>query len=151
MRQSYELPQDNCSHQFHQCSPSHHEMVLMPDYVQASAGVPRPLQLLTGSPMLLAPVSPYHQQGSTKPLVAPAAHSPCHFVPFASMGGESPQARPHDCLQGLMSTLPMSFDVSTPSHSPHHFVPFVSMGGNVLCWLVICSHQQGQLDTVAKG
>jgi hypothetical protein len=79
--------------------------------------------------MSLAPVSPYHQQGSTKPLAAPAAHSPCHFAPFASMGGESPQARLHDCLQGLMAPLPMSFGVLMPSHSPHHFVPFVSMGG----------------------
>jgi hypothetical protein len=79
--------------------------------------------------MLLALVSPYHQQGSTKPSAAPAAHSPHHFVPFASMGGESPQVWPHDCSQGLMAPSPMSFGASTPLHSPHYFVPFVSLGG----------------------
>jgi hypothetical protein len=95
----------------------------------ASAWAPQPSQPWTGTPMLSAPVSPYHQQGSTMPSAAPAAHSSCHLVPFASMGGGSPRAWPHDCLQGLMAPLPMSFGVSTPLHSPHHFIPFVSMGG----------------------
>jgi hypothetical protein len=129
MRQSYDLSQDDGSRRIHQCPLSHHEMALTPNYVQASVWAPQPSQPSTGSPMLLAPVSPYHQQGSEKSLAAPAAHSPCHFVPFASIGGESPQARPHDCSQGLMAPSPMSFVASTPSHSPHHFVPFVSMGG----------------------
>jgi hypothetical protein len=74
-----------------------------------------------------------------KPLVAPVAHSPRNFVPFASMGGESPQAQPHDCLQGLMAPSPMSFGVSTSLHSPHHFVPFVSMGGE-------CTPSAGRLQ-----
>jgi hypothetical protein len=129
MRQSYDLPQDDGSCRFHRCLPFHHKMALTPDYTQASARAPQPSQPSTGSPMLLAPVSPYHQQGSTMPLAAPTAHSPCHLVTFTSMGGESPQARPHDCLQGLMAPLPMSFGASMPSHFPHHFVPFVSMGG----------------------
>jgi hypothetical protein len=88
MRHFYDLPQDDGSRRIHQCPPSHHEMVLMPDYAQAFMLVPRPSQPLTGSPMFLAPVSPYHQQGSTKLLVVLAAHSPRHLVPFASMGGE---------------------------------------------------------------
>jgi hypothetical protein len=129
MRHFYNLPQDDGSSQFHQCSPSHHEMALTPDYAQASPWAPQPSQPSTDSPMLLAPVSPYHQQGSTKLLVAPAAHSPHPFMPFASKGGESLQARLHDRLQGLMAPSPMSFGASMPSHSPHHFVPFVSMGG----------------------
>jgi hypothetical protein len=129
MRQSYNLPQDDGSRWSHQCPPSHHEMALTPKYAQASARAPLPSQPLTGSPMLSAPVSPYHQQGSTMPLAAPAAHSSCHLVPFASMGGGSPQTRPHDCLQGLMAPSPMFFGASTPLHSPYHFVLFVSMGG----------------------
>ncbi len=129
MRQSYDLPQDVSSRHSHQCPPSHHEMALTPKYAQASARAPQPSQPSTSSPMLLAPVSPYHQQGSMKPSVALAAHSPCNFVPFASMGGESPQAQPHDRLQGFMAPSPMSFGASMPLHSPHHFVPFVSMGG----------------------
>jgi hypothetical protein len=48
------------------------------------------LSKLTGSPMLLAPVSPYHQQGSTMPSAASAAYSSRHLKPFASMGGEVP-------------------------------------------------------------
>jgi hypothetical protein len=79
--------------------------------------------------MLLAPVSPYHQRGGMKPSAAPAAHSPCNFMPFESMGGGSPRAQLHNCTQGLMEPSPMSFGASTPLHSPHHFVPFVSMGG----------------------
>jgi hypothetical protein len=83
--------------------------------------------------MLLTPVSPYHQQqGSTKPSAAPASHSPRHLVPFASMGGECPRAKLHNCLQGLLASLPMTFGASMPSHSPYHFVPFASMWGNCI-------------------
>jgi hypothetical protein len=118
---------------------THTHMALMPEYKQASTRAPQPSQPSTGSPMSSAPVSPYHQQGSTKPSVAPATHSPCHFMPFASMGGESPRARLHDRLQGLMAPSPMSFGASMPSHSPHHFVPFVSMGGE-------CTPSAGRLQ-----
>ncbi len=106
MRPTYGVPQDDGSRRSHQCPPSHHEMALMPEYAQASARAPRPSQPLTGSPMSSAPVSPYHQQGSTMPLAAPATYSPCHLVPFASMGGEVPthgrtiarMGRWHPCL-----------------------------------------------------
>jgi hypothetical protein len=117
MRQSYDLPQDDGSRQFHRCPPSHHEMVLTPDYAQASARVPRLSQPSTGSPMSLAPVSPYHQQGSTMPSAAPAAHSSRHLVPFVSMGGKCPHVRPHECSYGLMAPSPHSSMVKTPSVS----------------------------------
>jgi hypothetical protein len=65
-------------------------MALTPEYAQASARAPRPSQPPTGSPMSSAPVSPYHQQGSTMPSAAPAAYYSRHLVPFASMGGGSP-------------------------------------------------------------
>jgi hypothetical protein len=129
MRQSYDLPQDNGSRRSHQCPSSHHKMALRPKYVQASAWAPQPSQPSTGSSMLLAQVSPYHQQGSAMPSAAPEAHSSRHLVPFASMGGGSPQARLHDCSQGLMAPLPMYLGASTPLHPPQHFIPFVSMGG----------------------
>jgi hypothetical protein len=90
MRPTYGVPQDDGSHRSHRCPPSHHEMALTPKYAQASARVPQPSQPSTGSPMLLAPVSPYHQQGSTMQLAAPAAYSSRHLVPFTSMGGEVP-------------------------------------------------------------
>jgi hypothetical protein len=114
---------------------------LTPDYAQASAQVPQPSQPSTDSPMSLALVSPYSQQRSTKPLAAPAAHSPCH-----NMGGECPRARPCNCLHRLMAPSPMSFGASTPSYSPHHFVPSGIMGG------MYSVGRQGQLDMVlAKG
>jgi hypothetical protein len=56
--------------------------------------------------MLSAPVSLYHQQGSTMPSAAPAAHSSRHLVPFASMGRECPHARLHDHSYGLMAPSP---------------------------------------------
>jgi hypothetical protein len=90
MRPTYGVPQDDGSCRSHQCTPSHHKMALMPKYAQASVRAPRPSQPLTGSPMSSAPVSLYHQQGSTMPSAAPAAYSPRHLVPFASMGGEVP-------------------------------------------------------------
>ncbi len=93
MRPTNGVPQDNGSRRSHQCPPSHHELALTPEYAQASARAPQPSQPSTGSPMSLAPVSPYHQQGSTMPLAAPAAYSSRHLVPFASMGGgKSPHA-----------------------------------------------------------
>jgi hypothetical protein len=67
--------------------------------------------------MSSAPVSPYHQQGSTMPSAAPAAHSSHHLVPFASMGGECPHAWPHNCLHGSMAPSPHSSTVKTPSVS----------------------------------
>ncbi len=45
----------------------------------------------------------------------------------------------HDCLQGLMATLPMSFGASMPLYSPHHFVPFMSMEGE-------CTPSAGRLQ-----
>jgi hypothetical protein len=89
----------------------------MPNYAQASARAPRLSQPSTGSPMLLAPVSPYHQQVSTMPSAAPAAHSSCHLVPFVSMGGGCPHARPHNCSYGLMALSPLLSMVKTPSVS----------------------------------
>ncbi len=93
MRPTYGVPQDDGSCQSHRCPPSHHEMALTPKYAQASMLAPRPSQPSTGSPMLSAPVSPYHQQESMMPSGTPAANSSCHLVPFASMGGgKSPHA-----------------------------------------------------------
>jgi hypothetical protein len=117
MRQSYDLPQDNGSRWSHQCPPSHHKMALMPEYVQASARVPRLSQPSTGLPMLSAPVSPYHQQGSRMQSASPVAHSSRHLMPFASMGGGSPQTRPHDFLYGLMALSPHLSTVKMPSVS----------------------------------
>jgi hypothetical protein len=114
MRQSYDLPQDNGSRRSHQCPPSHHKMALTPEYAQASVRAPWPSQPLTGSPMSSAPVSPYHQQGSTMPLAAPVAHSSCHLLPFASMGGGIPQTRPHNRLYGSMAPSPHLSTVKTP-------------------------------------
>jgi hypothetical protein len=93
MRPTYGVPQDDGSRRSHRCPPSHHEMALMPEYAQASTRAPQPSQPSTGSPMSSAPAFPYHQQGSTMPSAAPAAYSPRHLVPFASMGGgKSPHA-----------------------------------------------------------
>jgi hypothetical protein len=103
--------------------------------------------------MLLAPVSPYHQQGSTMPSAAPAAYSSCHLVPFASMGGESPHTRPHDCSYGSMAPLSATTEAATPSPSlacpflptrsfPTH--PLPTMGGSAAlaaCCALECSHQ----------
>jgi hypothetical protein len=91
--------------------------MLTTEYAQASVRAPRPSLPPTGPPMLSAPVSPYHQQGSTMPLAAPAAHSSCHLVPLTSMGGGSPQMRPHDCSYGLMAPSPRSSTVKTTSVS----------------------------------
>jgi hypothetical protein len=133
MRQSYDLPQEDGSRRSHQCPPSHHEMALTPHYAQASARVPRPSQLSTGSPMSLAPVSPYHQQGSTLPSVAPAAYSSRHLVPFASMGGGSPHTRPHDRSYGSMAPSPATTEAATPSPSSAH--PFLPTRSSPTCTL----------------
>jgi hypothetical protein len=118
------VPQDDGSRRSHRCPPSHHEMALMPEYAQASVRAPRPSQPSTGSPMSLAPVSPYHQQGSTMPLAAPAAYSSHHLVPFASMGGGSPHTRPHDHSYGSMAPSPATTEAATPSpSSAHPFLP----------------------------
>jgi hypothetical protein len=105
MRHSYDLPQDDGSHWILQCPPSHHKMVLTPNHEQASTRAPQPSQPSTGSPMLSAPVSPYHQQGSTKPSAAPVAHSSCHFVPFVSMGGGKPTSEAARLLARVDGTL----------------------------------------------
>jgi hypothetical protein len=123
MRPTYGVPQDDGSRRSHRCPPSHHEMALTPEYAQASAWVPRPSQPSTVSPMSLAPVSPYHQQGSTMPSAAPAAYSSCHLVPFASMGGGSPHTRPHDCLYGSMAPSPTTTGATPPSPSLAHPSP----------------------------
>jgi hypothetical protein len=120
MRPTYGVPQDDGSHRSHRCPPSHHKMALTPEYAQASARAPRLSQPSTGSPMLLAPVSPYHQQGSTMPLVAPAAYSSRHLVPFASMGGGSPHTRPHDRSYWLMAPLPATTEATPPLPSLAH-------------------------------
>ncbi len=73
--------------------------------------------------MLLAPVSPYHQQGSAMPSAAPAAYSSCHLVPFASMGGGSLHTRPHDCLYGSMAPSLATTEASPPSPSLAHPSP----------------------------
>jgi hypothetical protein len=62
-----------------------------------------------------APVSPYHQQGSTMPSEAPVAHSSRHLVPFTSMWGGCPQARPHNCWYGSMAPSPRLSTVKMPS------------------------------------
>jgi hypothetical protein len=129
-------------------------MVLTPEYAQASARVPRPSQPSTGSPMLLAPVSPYHQQGSTMPSAAPAAYSSCHLEPFASMGGGSPHTRLHDRSYGSMAPSPAITEAATPlpssarpflptRSSPTH--PLPTMRGSaalVVCRALECSHQR---------
>jgi hypothetical protein len=124
MRPTYGVPQDDGSRWSHRCPPSHRKMALMPEYAQASARAPQLSQPLTGSPMLLAPVSPYHQQRSTMPSAAPAAYSSHHLMPFASMGGGSPHTRPHDCLYGLMAPSPANTEATPPSPSlAHHSTP----------------------------
>jgi hypothetical protein len=123
MRPTYGVPQDDGSRRSHRCPPSHLEMALTPKYVQASARVPQPSQPSTGSPMLSAPVSPYHKQGSTMPLAAPAAYSSCHLVPFASMGGGSPHTRPHDRSYGSMAPSPANTEATPPLPSLAHPSP----------------------------
>jgi hypothetical protein len=73
--------------------------------------------------MSSAPVSPYHQQGSTMPLAAPAAYSSRHLVPFASMGGGSPRTWPHNCSYGLMAPSPATTEATLPSPSLAHPSP----------------------------
>ncbi len=128
-------------------------MALTPKYAQASVRAPQLSQPLTGSPMFLASVSPYHQQGSTMPLAAPVAYSSCHLVPFASMGGGSPHTRPHDHLYGSMAPSPAITEAATPLpssacpflptwSSPTH--PLPRMGGSaalVACRALECSQQ----------
>ncbi len=149
MRQSNNLPQDDGSHRFHRCPPSHHEMTLMPNYVQASARAPWPSHPSTGSPILLATVSHYYQQGSTMPLAAPPAHSYCHLVPFASMGRDSHKCGCTIACKGWWHPCPC------PLGRQHQHIPLITLcpswawGGNVLRRLVVCNRQQGQLDTVA--
>jgi hypothetical protein len=123
MRPTYGVPQDNGSCWSHQCPPSLHEMALKPEYAQASAWAPQPSQPSTGSPMSSAPVSPYHQQGSTMPSAAPAAYSSCHLVPFASMGGGSPHMRLHDCSYGSMAPSPATTEATPPLPSLAHPSP----------------------------
>jgi hypothetical protein len=95
--------------------------------------------------MSLAPVSPYHQQGSTMSLAAPTAYSFRHLMPFASMGGGSPHTRQHNRSYGSMAPLPATTEVATPSpssarlflptwSSPTH--PLPTMGGSAA--LVAC-------------
>ena len=128
MREFSNFPRDNGSRRILRCPPSHQEMTLTPYYAHASARAPRPSHPPTSSPMSTGQVSPYHQRGSTKQSAAPAAHSSCHIVPFASMGGERPRARPHDRLDGWMAPSSDSFEASTPSCSPRHVTSFVNMG-----------------------
>ncbi len=123
MRPTYGVPQDDGSRQSHQCPPSHHKIALTPKYAQASAPASRPSQPSTGLPMSSAPVSPYHQQGSTMPPAAPAAYSSCHLVLFASMGGGSPHTRLHDCSYGSMAPLPATTEATPPSPSLAHTSP----------------------------
>jgi hypothetical protein len=74
--------------------------------------------------MSSAPVSPYHQQGSTMPSAAPAAYSSRHLVPFASMGGGSPHTRPHGCSYGSMAPSPANTEATPPLPSlAHHSMP----------------------------
>ena len=139
MREFSKFPRNDGSCWILQCLPSHHAMVLMPYYVHALARAPRPSHPPTPSTVLIGQVSPYHQRGSTMQSATPAAHSSCHIVPFASMGGDCPQARPHDRLDGWMAPSPNSFGVSTPSRSPCHVMSFENMGGNI--------HEQDQATT----
>ncbi len=123
MRQSYDLPQDDGSRRS-QCPPSHHEMALTPYYAQASARAPRPSPPSTHSPVLPGKVSPHHQQGSTMPSTAPAASPSHHLMSFASMGGGSPNTRPHDCSYGLMAPSPANTKAAKPlPSSAHPFLP----------------------------
>jgi hypothetical protein len=73
--------------------------------------------------MLSAPVSPYHHQGSTMPLAAPAAYSSRHLLPFASMGGGSPHMRLHNHLYGSMAPSPATTEATPPSPSLAHPSP----------------------------
>jgi hypothetical protein len=123
MRPTYGVSQDDGLRRSHQCPPSHHEMALTPKYAQAAAQAPQPSQPSTGSPMLSAPVSPYHQQGSTMPSGAPAAYSSRHLVPFTSMGGGSPHTRPHDCSYGSMAPSPANTEATLPLPSLAHPSP----------------------------
>jgi hypothetical protein len=138
MRQSYNLPQDDGSRRS-RCPPSHHEMALTPYYAQASARAPQPSPPSTHSPVLPGIVSPHHQQGSTMPSAAPAAYSPRHLVPFASMGGESPHMRPHNPLYGSMAPTPATTEAAMPFPSSAHPLlptwsppthPLPTMGGS---------------------
>jgi hypothetical protein len=119
MREFSNFPWDDGSRRILRCPPSHQEMALTPHYVHASAWVaqlshpPPPSTVSTGQ------VSPYHQWGSTMQSVDPAAHSSCHIVPFVSMGGECPQARPQDCLDGWMAC-------PTPLGCQRHLVPLTT-------------------------
>jgi hypothetical protein len=123
MRQSYDLPQNDGSCRS-RCPPSHHEMALTPSYAQASARAPQPSPPSTHSPVSSGKVSPHHQQGSTMPSAAPAAYSPRHLVPFASMGGGSPHTWPHDRLYGLMAPSPATTEAAKPlPSSAHPFLP----------------------------
>ncbi len=123
MRQSYDLPQDDGSRQS-QCPPSHHEMALTPHYAQASARAPRPSPPLTQSPVSPGKVSPHHQKGSTMPSAAPAASPSHHLVSFASMGGGTPNTRPHDHSYGSMAPSSATTEVAKPSpSSAHPFLP----------------------------
>ncbi len=74
--------------------------------------------------------SPLTTDRGARSRLRPQQHTPlATLCPSRAWGGESSQARPHDCLQGLMAPMPMSFGASTPSYSPHHFVPFETMEG----------------------
>jgi hypothetical protein len=86
---------------------------------------------------------PLPPTGEHKAVGIPSGTLPSPLHALCKQGGGRPRARPHNCLQGLMTSLPMSFGVSTPLHSPHHFMPFASMGGNVPRRLVVRSCQQG--------
>ncbi len=77
-----------------------------------------PISLCRG--LLLAKVSPYHQQGSTIPLVAPL--SPLALAcPLDPLGHSD----------GWMAPLPMSFGALMPSYSPRCSMPLGSMGGGI--------------------
>ncbi len=124
MRPTYGVPQDDGSRRSHQCPPSHHKMALTPEYAQASARAPQPSQPSTGSPMSLAPVSPYHQQGSTCHR-QPQRHIPLTTLcPLQAWGGGSPHTRPHDCSYGLMAPSPATTEAATPlPSSARPFLP----------------------------
>jgi hypothetical protein len=115
MRHFSDLPPNYGSRRFKRCPPSHHEMALSPHLAQASAQAPRPSRPMPPSTVTSAQVSPHHQRGSTMPsAAAPAAHSSLHFVPFVSMGGECPHARPYDRSNGLMVPSPATTGAATP-------------------------------------
>jgi hypothetical protein len=119
MRQSYDLPQDNGSRWSHQCPPSHHEMVLTPEYVQASAicagtstvsAVDR-LTHVFGTSLLLPPTGEHDAIGGPSgTFLSP----PCALC---KQWGGSPQTRLHDCSYRLMASSPRSSTVKTPSVS----------------------------------